>query len=150
MNMGTVLRDDRSDVLSLPAAPATAGERRFAPVETLWLRLGLAFVFLYAAISASLEPAAFSAYFPSFLPAWAVDVALPLFGIFEVGLALAFLTGNRTYEAALLATATLVGIVIFNPDAFAVLFRNVAIAGATLTLASMTRPPHRRRQFVQQ
>lgn len=124
-------------------APAL-GARRQASAETLWLRLGLAFVFLYAAISASFDPAAFAVYFPAFIPEWAVDIGLPFFAVYEVALALAFLTGTRTHGTALLATVTLVGIVVFNPGAFSVLFRNVAIACAALALASATRPERSR------
>ena len=108
-------------------------------LPTWLLRAGLAFAFLYAASASFLHPATFARYFPSFLPAsWATEL-LPLFAVFEVVLAGLLLTSRFTYVASLLAAATLVGIVIANPDAFEVLFRNVAIACAALALALLNR-----------
>ena len=61
------------------------------------------------------------------------------------------LTNRFTYVASMLAAATLLGIVVANPDAFEVLFRNVAIACAAVALALQDRqqrvrpdPPRRR------
>jgi hypothetical protein len=106
--------------------------------STWWLRLGLAFAFGYASIATLLAPEEFSAYVPSFLPAWATHVALRCFAAYEVGLAVAFLSGRHIHAASLLAAATLIAILAFNLDAFDVLFRNVAIASAALALASAT------------
>ena len=128
-----------------PPPPAQRAARADQVVGTRlasWsLRLGLAFVFLYAAVSSLLDPATFTGYFPSFLPtSWATEL-LPLFAVYEVLLALALVTGLRSHLVALLAAATLVGITAANPDAFEVLFRNVAITCAALALAAQTWPP---------
>ncbi|MEA2844202.1 MAG: hypothetical protein QOJ69_1873, partial [Actinomycetota bacterium] len=58
---------------------------------------------------------------------------------YEVVLSALLLTNRFTYVASLLAAATLLGIVVANPDAFEVLFRNVAIACAALALALQDR-----------
>ena len=109
-------------------------------LSVLSLRLGLAFVFLYAAVSSFLHPETFAAYFPTFLPSsWATEL-LPVFGVYEVVLGVALMAGRQTYRAAVLSALTLVAIVAANPDAFEVLFRNVAIACAALALAAQTRP----------
>ena len=81
---------------------------------------------------------------------WAAEL-LPAFAVYEVVLSALLLTNRFTYVASLLAAATLLGIVVANPDAFEVLFRNVAIACAALALALQDRqqrirpdppPPH--------
>ncbi len=118
----------------LPARP-DRGEQ----LPTWLLRAGLAFAFLYAASASFLDPTTFARYFPSILPAtWAAEL-LPVFAVFEVVLAGLLLTSRYTYVASLVAAATLVGIVVANPDAFEVLFRNVAIACAALALALLNR-----------
>ena len=104
------------------------------------LRLGLAFVFGFAALSSFFEPETFAGYFPAFLPSsWATEL-LPVFAVYEVLLAVSLVAGRQTYRAALLSALTLAAITVANPDAFEVLFRNVAIACAALALAAQTRP----------
>ncbi|HEX2024049.1 MAG TPA: DoxX family membrane protein [Acidimicrobiales bacterium] len=121
---------------ALPAAehPADAAVRTDA--TELFLRVGLAFVFVYAAATSLVDPEAAATYFPRQLPGdLVVDVLLPAFAVYEILLAMALLSGRFTYIAALLAAVTLAGIVVVNADAFAVLFRNVAITCAALALA---------------
>ncbi len=134
-----------------PVVEATAEKTAHRGAESglpvWWLRLGLAFVFGYAAVAALSSPEAFLAYFPSFLPEWAIHFALPSFAVYELALAAAFLSGRHVHSASLLGVATLIGIVTFNLDAFDVLFRNIAIACAALALASVTQgegPPRGR------
>ena len=112
--------------------------RRVFPTEQLpswFLRAGLAFVFSYAAVSSLVHPAAFARYFPSFLPASWISGLLPAFAVYELLLTVGLMVDRYTYAASLLAALTLLAIVAANPDAFAVLFRNVAIAFAALALA---------------
>jgi uncharacterized membrane protein YphA (DoxX/SURF4 family) len=117
--------------------PASTG--RADQLPGLLLRGGLAFAFLYAATASFLHPTTFARYFPSFMPgAWAAEL-LPAFAVYEVVLSALLLTNRFTYTASLLAAATLLGIVVVNPDAFEVLFRNVALACAALALALQDR-----------
>jgi uncharacterized membrane protein len=100
---------------------------------------GLAFVFSHAAVSSFVHPTTFAKYFPSSVPAsWAHDL-LPVFALYETLLVLALLIDRYTYAASLLVALTLFAIVAANPDAFAVLFRNIAIACAALALAMASR-----------
>jgi uncharacterized membrane protein len=104
-----------------------------------FLRAGLAFVFSYAAVSSFLHPVTFARYFPAFLPtSWATDL-LPVFAVYEMLLVVGFMTRRYTYAAAVLSALTLSGIIVMNPDAFGVLFRNVAIACGALALAVQAR-----------
>lgn len=117
-----------------------------AELPSWLLRAGLAFVFSYAAVSSFLRPTTFAKYFPSFVPhAWALDL-LPAFAAFELLLAVGFMTDRYSYVASLLAAATLVTIIVANPNAFEVLFRNVAIACTALALALQSRQERQARE----
>lgn len=108
---------------------------------SLWLlRAGLAFVFTYAAAAMAFDPAAFVTYVPEGLSAspWANRLLLVVSG-FEVLLAVGLLWRRFTSVAALMAAAMMVGIIFLNLSSFDVLFRNVAIGCAALSLALQTR-----------
>ena len=102
---------------------------------SLLLRLGLATVFLYAAISSFLAPNEWVGYFPQLLrdivPA---EVLLPIFSIYELLLAAWLLSGLYTKYAALLAAVTLTGIVVSNFQLFVITFRDIALIFAALAL----------------
>jgi uncharacterized membrane protein YphA (DoxX/SURF4 family) len=132
----------RGDARAMPdaAVDAPAGAAVGAGATSWLLRVGLAFVFAYAAVTSIVDPAAAATYFPRQLPAdLVVDVLLPAFAAYELALALALLSGRHTYAAAVIAALTLGGIMVVNADAFGVLFRNVAIACAALALAADSR-----------
>lgn len=110
-------------------------------LQSLVLRFGLAFVFVYAAVSAVVDPLRFAGYMPHGMPPVLVErVCLPLFSAYEAILAACFLAGRRLFAASILATLTLVGIIVLNPDKFSVLFRNVGIIGAALAVALQAWP----------
>ncbi len=54
-------------------------------------------------------------------------------------LAAMLLAGRRLFVVSLLSALTMAGIVVLNLDSFGVLFRNVAIACAALSLAVQAR-----------
>lgn len=102
---------------------------------SMWLlRAGLAFVFLFAAVMGLVRPDTVVRYMPSFTPGWAIDLLLPIFAVYEVGLALCLFSRRYVRAAAVLSILTLAGINLLNLDAFAILFRNVAIMGAAAAL----------------
>ncbi|MDQ4132984.1 MAG: hypothetical protein M3179_07185, partial [Actinomycetota bacterium] len=123
---------------ALAPHPVAFDRRRGDRLASWLMRTGLAFVFLYAAMSSFLHPETFAGYFPSFLPeSWATEL-LPVFAVYEVLLAAALCTRRLYRLAAVVAALTLGAITASNPDAFNVLFRNVAIACAALALAAQT------------
>jgi uncharacterized membrane protein YphA (DoxX/SURF4 family) len=110
-----------------------------AQLPSLLLRAGLAFVLSYAATSSFFHPETFARYFPSFMPeGWATEL-LPVFAVFEMVLAAALMTERYTAAASRLAGIAMVAIIVANPDAFDVLFRNVAIACGAFALAVRSR-----------
>jgi hypothetical protein len=93
------------------------------------LRLGLAFVFLYAAVSSLRQPLVWGVYLPSFLTgSISATLLIKIFAIYELGLAAWLIVGKRIHYAALLCTLTLAGIVITNIDQLTTTFRDVGLA----------------------
>ncbi len=137
--------DAVADPVADPVADAVAVEPPARPARTdaasWFLRGGLAFVFVYAAATSLADPEAAATYFPRQIPTdLVVGVLLPAFAVYEVVLAVGLLTSRFAHATAVLAAATLAGIIVVNADAFDVLFRNVAIACAALALAAQSRP----------
>jgi uncharacterized membrane protein YphA (DoxX/SURF4 family) len=113
-------------------------------LQSWLLRVGLAFVFLYAAVSALFDPSRFTQYMPPSLPAWLHRYCVPTFSAYEVLLVIGLLTGRRLFAVSMLSAATVAAIVVVNPDSFELLFRNVAISCAALSLAVHAREMERR------
>lgn len=99
------------------------------------LRIGLAFVFGYAAIASLIQPLVWAGFLPSFIVN-VVDPMLALRGIaiFEIILALWLLSGKYVQCAAVLAALTLTGIILMNPHQLIVTFRDVGLLCAALAL----------------
>ena len=102
----------------------------------LSLRIGLATVFAYASFEAFTSPNVFLQYIPDFVTGLIdPDFFLPVFGFSEIILALWLLSGWHTRYAAIVSFFLMVAIVGFNPEHFNILFRNIAIGFAALSLA---------------
>jgi len=104
----------------------------------------LAFVFLYAAVSALFDSSKFTQYMPPSLPAWLHRYCVPTFSAYEMLLVIGLLSGRHLFAVSMLSAMTVAAIVVVNPDSFEVLFRNVAIACAALSLAVHAREMERR------
>ena len=103
----------------------------------VWLlRIGLAVVFLYAAIGSLVSPNDWVGYLPSFLndiiPA---DNLLKVFSVYELALVVWLLSGVYVRYAAILCALTLVGIIAANPSLLAITFRDIALVFAAIALA---------------
>lgn len=104
------------------------------------LRTGLGLVFLYAAASSLIDPGSWIGFLPSFMRELASpEFLLTLFSIYEILLAVWLISGKETFHAALLSAATMFAIVIQNIGALDILFRDVAILFAALSLAVLSR-----------
>lgn len=109
---------------------------------SLFLRLGLAFVFLYAAGASFFDPNSWSGFFPQFLQnIFPRALLLAGFSIFEIVLGLWLLSGWRIFYAAVFAVLALLGIIIPNLGAFDIIFRDVAILTSAVALAVLHRRP---------
>src|ERR1700722_6132450 len=105
----------------------------------LLLRIGIASVFLYAAVQTTLHPDDWIWFFPQFLRNLVPHaILLTGFSLYETLLSAWLLIGWRTTYAASLAALTLLGIIVANLSDFDIVFRDVAIffAAAGLALGS--------------
>jgi len=100
--------------------------------------MGVAFAFIYPAISAWIHPFSWIGYFPPFVLAIAGSydmVLLHAFGIVEIGIALWILFGRNIVIPSTLAAAMLFGIVVSNISQIDVLFRDIPIFIMAVVLA---------------
>ena len=113
-------------------------------MAALLLRLGLAFVFGYAAIAAFREPAAWVSFVPSFVGT-VIDpkLALDLLSVGQLVLAAWLLSGVYLTAAALVSFVFLAGVTVGNPGALLITFRDVALAVVALALACLDTPSRR-------
>jgi uncharacterized membrane protein YphA (DoxX/SURF4 family) len=119
---------------------ASSGESRSDRLSSLLIRLGLAFVFLYAAVFMTFAPEKYIVYFPDFMrelvPGYTL---LHVFAAFEVILSVFLIIGKFTFVTAIISFLTMLALTVVNLDMFSVLFRNVSIILSALALAIQTR-----------
>lgn len=103
------------------------------------LRIGLAFVFVYAGLGSVLQPFDWAGYLPSIVT-HTVDpmLLIKLVGAYELALALWLLTGRFTRYAAALSTVTLIGIIAANTGMLIITFRDIGLVFAALALALLS------------
>ena len=106
----------------------------------LWLlRIGLAVMFLYAAIGSFVAPNEWIGFLPPFVTSlFDAELLLKVFSVVEIALVAWLLSGVYTRYAALLAAAMLIGIAISNFSLFAISFRDIGLAFAALALAALS------------
>ena len=104
-----------------------------------FLRIGLAFVFVYAAISAFIDPEAWI----GFVPSWVgnIERAYTLFvhDIVNLVLGLWLLSGRKTYWASVVSAVVLAVIVLVNLGSFIITFRDIGLFFAAVALAIMSK-----------
>jgi uncharacterized membrane protein YphA (DoxX/SURF4 family) len=104
-------------------------------LASLVIRVGLATVFVYAAIDAFREPDAWISYIPSFGNKFiAAKTALDTISVFQIVLAAWLLTGRYLKYSAAITAALLIGIMVFNPHTFLITFRDIGLVAATVAL----------------
>ena len=109
-------------------------------LAALFLRIGLAFVFGYAAISALVLPEAWIGYYPEFMRGIVPDkILLAFHSIAEIILAVWLLSGKKVFYAAVLSALWILGIILGTLDVFLVTFRDVTILFSAAALASLTK-----------
>jgi len=102
---------------------------------SLLLRIGLAAVFLYAAVSMYRLPNDWTAYFPSFLGNTISLVTLvKVVAVYELILAGWLASGKYLKFVGLLSALTFGGIIIFNLHQLIVTFRDIGLLFMSLAL----------------
>lgn len=108
---------------------------------SLFLRIGLAVVFLYAAISSFISPNDWVGYLPSFVKElFPATVVLGIFSVVELVLAAWLLSGVYVRCAALLCIIMLLGIVVSNFSLLPISFRDIGLIFAALALLFTPEP----------
>jgi len=107
---------------------------------SLFLRLGLAFAFIYVAVSAFLNPDAWIGFIPGFLGSiLSRDYILYAHETVNLILGIWLLSGWKTFWAAVIAALSLAAIVLGNLGAFIIVFRDVGLFFAAVALAVLTK-----------
>lgn len=102
----------------------------------LLLRIGLAIIFLYAAVGSLTNPQEWIGFLPGILrDMFPADLLLKVFSGYEALLVAWLLSGVYVRFAAILCAATLGGIVVSNFQLFEITFRDIALIFAALALA---------------
>lgn len=110
--------------------------RKNSHLPALFLRLGLATVFLYAAIASTLNPTDWVGYLPNVLTAFLpAETLLMAFSVVELALAVWLLSGVHVRYAAVASFLMLGGIVVSNFALFDISFRDLGLMFAALALA---------------
>ena len=107
---------------------------------SFFLRLGLAFAFIYAAASAFFDPEAWIGYIPDLVGnSITKGYFLLVHDIVGISLGLWLLSGKKTFYAAVAASVLLAGIVLTNLAAFVLIFRDVGLFFAAVALALLSK-----------
>jgi uncharacterized membrane protein YphA (DoxX/SURF4 family) len=111
---------------------------RHSRLAPLFLRIGLATVLTYAAISSLINPNDWIGYVPifirDFIPATTV---LAIFSVIQLGVAVWLLSGKHVRIAALVCAGMLAGIVVSNFSLLPISFRDIGLLFAALALTVM-------------
>ncbi|MEK7452927.1 MAG: hypothetical protein AAB614_01705 [Patescibacteria group bacterium] len=103
------------------------------------LRFGLAFAFIYPAISAFIEPNNWIGFIPIFIrelvPAY---MFLFIYSIIEVVIGVGILLSKNPFYYIISGGFILATIVIFNIGSFDLVFRDISIIGMAIALAGLT------------
>lgn len=117
-----------------------SGESKSEKLSSLLIRIGLAFVFLYAALYMTISPEKYIDYFPKFMrdlvPGYTL---LHVFATFEVILSFFLIIGKFNFITAIISFITMFALTAVNLDRFPVLFRNVSIILSALALVITSR-----------
>lgn len=100
------------------------------------LRIGVAFVFFYAAIAGLMQPENWIGYFPQFLRKLVPEtLLLGCWAIFEIIIASWILSGKKIFIPSALASLSLAGLIVFNIPQMDVIFRDISILCTSVALA---------------
>lgn len=104
------------------------------------LRIGIAFGFFYAAIFSFLNPNGWIGFFPIFLrDFFGANLILPIFSFYELVLGFWLISGKWPVISATTAALSVFSIIIFNFGAMDIVFRDVTIFFAALSLVLLSR-----------
>ena len=99
------------------------------------LIIGISFSILYAAIDSFLDSNAWIGFIPVFITDIIPEnIILPIFSIYEILLGLWLLSSRKLLFSSILASLTLLAIIVFNLASFQIIFRDIPILLAAIAL----------------
>ena len=103
------------------------------------LRIGLAFVFIYAGMSILTNPESWIGFVPRFTEAFASRYAI-LYGhaFFDIFLGIWLLYWKKMFYASALCSLNLLGIILFNLGSLDIIFRDLGLLFSSLALAVLS------------
>ena len=113
-------------------------------LASLVLRVGVAFAFIYAAVAGFVDPDSWMGYFPDFVRVVPETTLITLWGILQIILALWIISGKKIFIPSVAASLSLAGLILENLGAMDIIFRDVTILAATISLAIQNIPQHPR------
>ncbi len=96
-------------------------------LANLFLRIGLAFVFLYAGISAFINPNSWVGFIPNIGNFITKAILLQVHSIINIILSIWLLSNKKIFYVSIISSIFLFGIIIFNLNSLEIVFRDVAI-----------------------
>ncbi len=104
---------------------------------SLFIRVGLAFAFLYAAIASFQHPDTWLGYIPNWLPNLLhipSKFLLDSISVFQILLAGLLLGGKYVKYVGVISAGLLLSIVLVNPSSLVITFRDIPMITASLAL----------------
>ncbi len=97
-------------------------------IISLLLRFGIAFSFIYVAVSAFLNPTNWLGFIPDFLTfGFNKELFLKFHATIDLILGLWLISGRKPFYASILSSIILFGIIILNIGSMEIIFRDVSI-----------------------
>jgi uncharacterized membrane protein len=113
--------------------PSTLPKRLY--FSRVLLRLGLAFVFAFAAISSFLMPEAWLGFIPTFVPVALAKPSLDFFSVVQLVLVVWLLWGKWLKYSAAAGSLLLLALTLANLSSFVITFRDIGLAVMAAALA---------------
>jgi len=102
---------------------------------SLFLRMGLAFTFIYAGISAFLSPDNWIGFLPLWLEVFlSLNVFLYIHNVFVIFLGVWLLTNKKTYYSGIVSASFFLMLLVFNISSMDLIFRDVGLLFSALAL----------------
>lgn len=106
---------------------------------SLFLRVGLAFVFIYSAVSGFSNPQAWVGFIPDIGNFITKAYLLFFSDVINLVLGLWLLSGKKTFYVAVVSSIMLAGIVLTNLGALIITFRDVGLFFAAVALVTLSK-----------
>lgn len=104
-------------------------------LASLMLRIGLAGVFIYAALSAFKTPEAWLSYIPPFTAKFmSLKTALDIMSVFQLVLAVVLLSGKYLKYTAAISAILLAGILALSLNELLITFRDIGLVFMAIAL----------------